>query len=270
MSFDVNRLKNKLEQLKNPGKKNGNANDLWKPNRDGTPSTVRVLPYPYGDDPFVELFFYYGVGDGPGFLAPHRNFGRPDPVHDFAQSLWNSGDKDDAELAKSLFPKQRIYAVVVDRDDPTMTPKFWGFGKQVYQTLIEHLLDDDYSNYMDANEGLDLEIRYEKNSGQSFPRTNLKFKRKESPLADSPEKIREILGNIKEIDKVFQPLTTAEVQERLNKWMSSKEEGEEEAKDTSAGTVKGGSSDDDEVNVPSLDNKKSIDDAFAEAMSNIE
>src|SRR3990167_8834008 len=116
---NLEKIRNRLEALKagNRFAQRENDNFFWKPKKDGSKSTVRLIHYPFSEeDPFVELYFNYNIGEGPGFLSL-KMLGKPDPVNDFAKTLWNSEDPKDKELAKQLFPRQRFYAVVVDRED---------------------------------------------------------------------------------------------------------------------------------------------------------
>lgn len=222
-SIDLERIKNKLASLKKNGENRSGQSRTWKPPLDKA-GTVRVLNYPHGQDPFVELWFHYGIGEGQSILCPKMNSSRSCPICEFAQTLKGSGVKEDAEMARDLWPKQRIYAVVIDRADPTMTPKFWGFGKTVYNALLSYLLSEDYGSYMDPVDGLDLEVSSDKSSGKSFPETKLQFKRKESRLAPDDKKTKEILANIVPIDQVFTQVTLADIKDRLNKWLASDEE----------------------------------------------
>ena len=100
--------------MKNPGK--AYKSNLWKPSKDGEKKTIRLIEYPYSDDPFVELFFHYNIGKGQSILCPKKNYGKTCPVCDFAVSLISSGSEEDKTLAKGLWPKQRIYAAMIDRD----------------------------------------------------------------------------------------------------------------------------------------------------------
>jgi hypothetical protein len=227
-SIDLERVKNKLAAMKKFGEGASSQSRLWKPAKDKV-STVRVLNYPFGADPFVELWFHYGIGEGQSIMCPKLNSSRSCPICDFAQTLKQSGSKEDSEMAKTLWPKQRIYAVVVDRADPTMTPKFWGFGKTVYNTLLSKLLSEDYQSYMDPVNGLDLEVTVENAAGKQYPDTKLEFKRRESKLAADDKKTKEVLANIITIDQVFKPATLIDIKDRLNKWVSSGEEQSEPA-----------------------------------------
>jgi hypothetical protein len=256
--LNLEKLRNKLENLKNPKNKKF-TRATWKPKKDGEKSVIRLIKYPWGEDPFVELFFHYGIGKGTSILCPRQNYGRDCPICEFAQSQ-------DAESARPLWPKQRIFAVTVDREDPKLTPKYWGFGKQVYQKLIESLLDNDYSNYLDLNRGIDMIVSTSQPKGQSFPKTDFTFRRKDSPLADSDEDIQNILNSIKKIDEVFKPLTTAEIKQRLSEWLSF-DEGEAEKE--SSETVKGDSEAEKDLNelMSESGNVEDIDEEFEKALA---
>jgi len=176
-----------------------------------------LIDYPHGDkdDPFAELWFHYGLGRG--ILCPKKNFGKQCPICDFAGELSQKGEKD-KELAKTLWPKQRIYAVVVDRADEEASPKFWGFGVSVYKQLIEMLLDEDTRDFMDLKNGRDFSIKSVIVGGKKFPETNLKIKMKTSPLADTDKEIKEIVDSVEDIFEVFKPQTTSEIREALSEW----------------------------------------------------
>jgi hypothetical protein len=236
----MNRLRDKLEQLKNPGARRSRR-PIWRPNQDGEECMIRLIQYPYGEDPFVELWFHYGVGQGPGanFLCPRLNHGKACPVCEFASSLIKSDDEQDKALAKKMFAKQRVHAIVVDRADSTNTPKFWGFGKQVYQTLLETLVDEDYGNYLDPYEGLDVKVKYQKAQGQAYPSTTVKFARKETPLADSDAEVQQILSKIPKADDVFESVTRSQIEEQLNSWLDFGKT-EEEVEEASREETKGG------------------------------
>ncbi len=240
MSLDMARLRDKLEQLKNPQQRRSRR-PIWKPDKEGEVAQIRLLEYPYGDDPFVELWFHYGVGEGinANFLCPRLNHGKGCPVCDFASSLIKSDDEQDKALAKQMFAKQRVHAVVVDRADSTNTPKLWGFGKQVYQTLLETLVDEDYGNYLDPYEGLDVKVRYQKAQGQTYPSTTIKFSRKESPLAETEADVQQIVDKIPKADAVFEAITKSQIQEQLSGWLDD-ESTNKDVEESSAEMTKGG------------------------------
>ena len=171
MATNVEKLREKLEQLKNPGSGKF-SRKTWKPKKGGEKSKIRLIDYPFSEDNFVELWFHYGIGNGPGILCLNRNYGRSCPICDFARSLNDTGEEKDKELAKTLWPKQRVYAVVIDREDSKPTPKYWGFGVQVYTKLIESLLNSQTGHMLNTAKGIDMTIWSEKKNKKMFPETD--------------------------------------------------------------------------------------------------
>lgn len=265
--LDLGRLREKLEQLKNPGA-GRNKRPLWKPSEDHE-STIRVIQYPHGDDPFVELWFHYRVGSGENsnFLCPRGSFGKDCPACELARKLWNSDEATDKDLARQLFAKQRIYAAIIDRADETPKPLLWGFGKRVYETVLGYFENEDYVNFLDLYEGLDLVVKYEKKPDQKFPTTTLTPRRKESRLAKTDKEIREIIDKIPNIEEVYQPITKSQILGQLNSWMDPDGSNPEGA---SSETKKGGTSSSEEaekeVGGQTVDD---VDAAFEEALEGI-
>ena len=86
--MDLNAIKSKLESLQN---QSTTSNNFWKP--EPGKQVVRIVPYKHNkDNPFMELFFHYSLGNKT-HLSP-VTFGRPDPVMEFADKLKSTGDKD--------------------------------------------------------------------------------------------------------------------------------------------------------------------------------
>jgi len=87
--MDLDAIKSKLNQLQST---TSTSNNFWKP-EPGT-QIVRVVPYKYNkDNPFIELYFHYNLGNKT-YMSP-VSFGRPDPVQEFADKLKSTGDKDE-------------------------------------------------------------------------------------------------------------------------------------------------------------------------------
>ena len=56
------------------------------------------------------------------------NFEESDPIMEFATQLRKTGEKENVDLAKKLFPKLRIFAPVVVRGEEDKGVRFWEFG----------------------------------------------------------------------------------------------------------------------------------------------
>lgn len=229
MGVDLQKLREKLEKMRDPNKGFGNT-DLWSPNKEGELEKVRFIHNPFadeGEDPFVELWFHYRIGKGRGILCPRKNWGKTCPVCEWAKSIVDNSDED-KELAKELWPKQRFYGVVVDRKEETPTPKWYGFGQTVYFELCDKLLDAEYEEYLDPKVGIDITVKCKKDGDAKFPKTSLTWSRKGSKLANTAKVVEEILSAIKPLDDIFKPMTTSEIADRLNEWLDYKSENAED------------------------------------------
>ena len=91
----------------------------------------------------------------------------------FANKLWNDGTEESKKQAKDLFAKQRFFSPVLVRGQESEGVKVWGFGKMAYEKLLTIVLDPDYGDITDPDDGNDLKIMYGKPPGASFPRTDI-------------------------------------------------------------------------------------------------
>ena len=219
MSLDFNKMRNKLKTLRGQG--GGKQSAFWKP-QDGE-QTVRIVPTPDGD-PFKEYFFHYNVGKATGFLCPKRNFGDTCPVCDFATQLWNEDAVESKKLAKSLFARQRFFSPIVVRNEENAGVRVWGYGKTTYETLLNLVLNPDYGDITDVDEGTDFLLHYGKPQGASFPQTKIQPRRNTSPLVDNADVAAELLNGIPDYDELFERKTSEEVGEVLDQFLLTTDE----------------------------------------------
>ena len=174
-------MRAKLTALENRGDKRDSA--FWRP--DDGEQTIRIVPTADGD-PFKEYWFHYNLGKNPGFLSPKRNFGPADPLNDFVRQLFNEGTEGSIKQAKDLMARQRFFAPVVVRGEEEKGVQVWGFGKMAYQQLLELVLNPDYGDITDTDDGTDLVIKYEKPAGASFPKTTITPRRRTDHYVTMP------------------------------------------------------------------------------------
>ncbi len=154
--MNLDEIKKRLDKLNNKGGGGSSdfKNNFWRPPV-GEKSVVRIVPYAHNKDfPFSELYFYFGIGK-PRMIAL-SNFSESDPILEFATTLKKSGDKENMELAKKLYPKLRIFAPVVVRGEEDKGVRFYEFGKMVYQELLGVMADEDYGDITDIQKGRDV------------------------------------------------------------------------------------------------------------------
>jgi hypothetical protein len=216
MAINLDAIRGRLNKLQNTTSR---GVEQWKP----APGKhqVRLVPYKFNkENPFIELLFHYGINNKT-YLSP-SSFGRPDPIVEFAEKLKRMGDKDDWKAAKKMEPKLRTFVPVLVRGEEGEGVRFWGFGKTVYQEILGYIADPDYGDISDAEMGRDIvvEVVSAEDSGTSYPVTTIRVKPKETPLAESDEKIAKFLNEQKDITELYQELSYAELKSVLENWLN--------------------------------------------------
>lgn len=230
MALSTNKIKGILNGLKNG---NNKVNVVWKPEA-GTKSKVRIVPYQHNPEQFsfIELKFHYGlkVKDASGKITPRTylspdTFNRPDPIVEFANRLMKTGNKEDWKRGRSYLPKARTYAPIIVRGKENEGIKFWGFGKTVYETLLNACDPEVMGDISDVKNGHDIIVEYTEASGVgSFPNTTITVQGKSTPAL--PDDQLFLLDNQKNILELF-PEPTYEELYNVMTAMFTLEEGDE-------------------------------------------
>jgi hypothetical protein len=219
--MDLNEIKKRLNKLNNKGGGGSSdfKNNFWRPPV-GEKSVVRIVPYAHNKDfPFSELYFYFGIGK-PRMIAL-SNFSESDPIMEFATELKKSGDKENGELAKKLWPKLRVFAPVVVRGEEDKGVRFYEFGKMVYQELLGVMADEDYGDITDIQKGRDVtvEVIPAAETGKMFNTTTIRVKPNQTPLVDDATKATSLLENQKDLVSLFKKYTFEEMKDELQGWL---------------------------------------------------
>jgi hypothetical protein len=227
MAINMDRMRDKKTALENRG---GNRGNFWRP-EEGSDTTIRILPTEDGD-PFKEFFFHYNVGKNPGFLSPKKNFGEDDPLDSFIRNLFNEGDEESIKMAKNLMARQRFFSPVIVRGQEDKGVQVWGYGKMVYQTLLNLVLNPDYGDITDPEAGTDLVIKYDKPAGASYPKTDITPRRRPSLLSEEETNTSDWLDSIPNFDELFERKTAAEVGTLLDEFLSTDQSAESQSSET--------------------------------------
>lgn len=230
MAIDLEKMREKYNKLKGGG--SGGDNDLfWKP-QEGT-QMIRIVT-PQNGDPFRDLYFHYGLGEGSrsSALCPKRNYNEKCPVCEFANGLWEDGDTESQNMAKDYFAKMRVFAPVLVRGEEDKGIRLWGFSKTAYENLLNIVLDPEYGDITDTEAGTDLRIDYGKKSGQAFPTTDIRPARKATPLMDSEEETMKLLEAMPNFEDAFERKSVDEVKTLLEQALGSDATAETGSKET--------------------------------------
>ena len=273
MAIDFDAIRKKLGQLSGT---NTRRNVMWRP-EEGEEHTVRLLSFKDNDgQPFKERWFYYNIGNNPGLLAP-KQFGKQDPIQDLINTLREDGSKESYELAKKLYPKMRCYAPVIVRGEEDKGVRLWSFGKTVYQSLLNIMLDEDYGDITCPSEGRDVKVVCTKPPGRMWATTTVRPRGKASELSTDAGQIKEWVDNVPDLDQLYTLKPADELEKIVNDWLN----GEDSDSDgttrnatsnftnttTTTTTATTAAKVDDEVEVaeaPTTTKYRSLDDAFAD------
>jgi hypothetical protein len=229
MAINMDKMKARREALQSRGSGGSNKEMFWRP-QDGE-STIRIVPSEDGD-PFKDYWFHYNVGNNPGFLSPKKNFGEEDPLDNFVRSLFKEGSEDSIKMAKSLMARQRFFAPVLVRGEEEKGVRVWGFGKMAYQELLNLVLNPDYGDITDVDDGTDLVITYGKPPGAQFPQTTITPRRKSSPLTKTKKQTKDYLEQVPDVTTLFEKKSPNQVQEMLDQFLLGEEDAEEVSTET--------------------------------------
>ena len=256
MAIDLDAIRRKLNQLSG---QNTKKNSMWRP-VEGEEHTVRILSFPDNDgQPFKERWFYYNIGNNPGLLAPYQ-FGKEDPIQELINKLRDDGSKESYELAKKLYPKMRCYAPVVVRGEEDKGVMLWSFGKMVYQSLLNIMLDEDYGDITDPLEGRDVKVICTKAPGRMWASTEVRPRGKSSKLTEKSSEVKKMVESIPSLDDLFALKSYEELEKIVNDWLNGDSE-----ETSSEGTFRGGNTSSEAPAKTSDTTKyKSLDDAFAD------
>ena len=223
MGINMELMRRKLATLRGENKGNGNS-VFFRP--DDGDTDIRIVPAPDGD-PLKEMFFHYNVGNHQGgIMCPKRNFSERCPICDFASSLWreaaDNNDEESKKLAKSLFVRTRYFSPVVVRGREDEGIKVYGYGKTAYELLLGYILDPEYGDVTDINEGTDITLTYTKPTKPgAFPQTNLKMRRNTSPLIEDVDAISPLLDRMPDFDSLFERLSPEQIDAILDEQLAS-------------------------------------------------
>ena len=215
--MDINAIKSKLATLQSTSNTKDN---FWKP--EPGKQVVRIVPYKHNkDNPFIELFFHYNLGNNKTYLSP-LSFGRPDPVAEFADKLKSTGNKDEWIQGKRLEPKMRTFAPVVVRGKESEGVKFWGFGKTVYQELLGVIADPDYGDITDATNGRDIGIDRQTpaEAGNQYGKTTVRVKPNQTAITEDADMLQSIFDNQSDLTELYTEPTYDELKVALQNFLN--------------------------------------------------
>ena len=265
--MDINAIKNRLTQLESTST---TTKQFWKP-QPGK-QVVRIVPYKFNkDNPFIELFFHYNLGDNKTYMSP-VSFGRPDPVQEFADKLKSTGNKDERIQGKRLEPKMRTFAPVIVRGQESEGVKFWGFGKTVYQELLSVIADPDYGDITDITNGRDIGIERQTpaEAGNQYGKTTIRVKPNQSPSVEDSKLLTTLLENQSNLTELYTEPTYDELKDALQNFLNPSDDSNTAQTTTTSNNVAASTTPTSNTGNTTTDTKKTenVEDAFDQLFNN--
>jgi len=230
--MDINAIKSRLTQLQ---KSTSTKENFWKPQPGKT--QIRMVPYKFNkDNPFIELYFHYQMGQNKTYISP-VSFGRPDPINEFADKLKSTGNREEWIQGKKLEPKMRTFVPVVVRGQEKDGVKFWGFGKTVYQELLGFIADPDYGDLTDPVSGRDIIVDKltPAQAGNQFGKTAIRVKPNQTPITENKEVLESLFESQVELPELYDEPTYDELKDALKHYLNPENE---DAEDNNSAPVK--------------------------------
>ena len=254
--MDINAIKNRLTQLESTST---TTKQFWKP-QPGK-QVVRIVPYKFNkDNPFIELFFHYNLGDNKTYLSPVSH-GRPDPVQEFADKLKSTGVKDEWIQGKRLEPKMRTFAPVIVRGQENEGVKFWGFGKTVYQELLSVIADPDYGDITDPSNGRDIMIERQTpaEAGNQYGKTTVRVKPNQTPITEDKAQLEAVFNGQSDINELYTEPTYDDLKEALKNYLNPSDESSDTETSTTTDTTEAST---EKKTAPAPVKTENVEDAF--------
>ena len=223
--MDINQLQARLEKLTAPKgqkfEKIDRSLTFFKPGVGK--HLIRFVPYKENkENPFVELYFHYGIG--PKVMLSPISYGEKDPIVEFDNTLKKSKDPEDWKLAKKLQPKMRTFALVIDRKEEEKGPRWFDFGKTVYQSLLALAADEEVGDFTDILQGRDIKV--DVTVGANYNETAIMPAMKLTPLSNDNELVEKWLNEQPELESNYKKYSFDEIKEFLTKWLNPETEDE--------------------------------------------
>lgn len=254
-NINFEKMKKRFEELKNSSSSN-NLDKVFLQLPNGK-TIVRLLPYKYDDNPFKEVYVYYELKKGSAILSP-RIIGQKDPVWDFINELYKSGNKTDKDLASELRPIFRawVWCIVKSINDDsidTSHPYILSLSKSNYIELLSIITDPEYGNIFDYKNGRDiiLEKIPPEQAKNLFGKTALRIRPNISEATDTEEEFKAMIDKQLKYEDILTIPTEEEMNELLKQFTLDKPNATEETKKNAEVTI---SNNDNNISISNLNN----------------
>ena len=200
MAIDLDKIRALHTELSSSKTGGGDFINNFYQISEGT-NTVRVLPAAEEGHDFYAATKIHRVPYGDGQVKNihcRRVHGEPCPVCELYFGLWKTGKKEDEDLARQIKARDRYYMNVVDRE--TSEVKILSVGIILFKKMISAILDEDFGDITDLENGHDFKIIMYK-EGQ-WPKYDQSQPRPKSEPAGSSAEVAAWMEQLHEIQSL--------------------------------------------------------------------
>ena len=165
----------------------------------------------------------------------------------------------------------RAYAAVIVRGEEDKGVRLWSFGKMVYQSLLNIMLDEDYGDITDPTSGRDIKVVCTKPPGRMYAVTDVRPRGKATPLAESQKAAKGWINAIPNLDDMYSCKSYDELEKIVNAWIGGGDEDTEStgtSRSTSSQTTTNNTTNNPTTAATASEDAgkkyQSLDDAFAD------
>ena len=187
----------------------------------------RIRLIPWADLPDGEVYkerqVYFKIGKS--WITSPNSFGDPDPIQEFARTLWQSGTEEDKALAKKLFPQHLLCVAMIDRAAEDEGPQLLVLNKKQAADILGFILDADYGDVFDVHAGYDLKIKVKETdkvfNNKKVKEAKIECSPKPSALSSDPAKVEKWLASLPDVDAYYKRKTYGEIKKQFEDWMNA-------------------------------------------------
>lgn len=196
MGLDIEALRKKMQEVKDRQNRGGGGINFWSP-KEGR-NVIRILPAKEGQEFYSEAKVRYNVGPKKKMVTvPLDSSPENCPIHEFVDKLFDSGDKDDEKLAKSMRMSNRYYFNIIDRsieegEEGYGDVQVFGCGTTIFTDILGIIVDPDYGDITDPEKGFDIIINKSGSGLQTEYRTNARPKQTPIGIEGWEEKLADL------------------------------------------------------------------------------
>ena len=213
MAIDMNKAKQRMKQLQQTRKDFSKISYGLKYGE----NVLRFVTPPDQDWPFIYGSWYSSGKFSKQYFVSPTMYDEPDPIIQQLELLKNSGNEDDAAVAKKLFPTRRVFGLVLVRGEEDKGIRWIDFPQKVEKQLVTFILNAQYGDITDIKGGTDFIIT--KTKGAQFPEYSVVPKRSASPLLQDKQKISELFNSIPDFKDAFKHYSYEEMEQLWNKYL---------------------------------------------------